>query len=575
MSPLSPSQALLAFGLAALALVVLFLLRRRAVRVVVPSLAPWKRSARRRVNPLWRQLLALLLQLAASAAIAAALVGDEPEAEELERDRVLVVDGSASMAAEGRMEAVGPWLRAGDAGLILAREDLQVLAPPQASDAQQAHALERLEAGFGGADLERAVALAQALELEPLVLSDRPLRLPEGVEQVVVGAATQDVSVDSVVASAGPGLPPEYAIRIQVSNHGSDERLVRLRLETVDSVLGESQLSLPSGETVAQVYRMQPVDAEWVLATLVEHQDALAANDRAFGLLPPLRPARVWLVGEGNRYLEEVLGVFPGLELRKLDPERYRRPPEDLDLVIFDRVAPSGRAPGVPAVYIDPPRGTGPFPSWATAREPQFTTWDFGHRIFRGVAMRHLVVEQVSVLQLPRDTGRVLAATDDGPAIVVSDLSPRSLVLGFDLTRSDLPLTVAFPQLVYNLVLWARADSLGEATSGGLDASLGLPIDPELGAFIERQDAPGSWEVAPGTSQLMGLQPGVYLRRDALGERLLVLDHPSGEDGTTSVGMPAPTRSEDTPEEPGRPRQALLALLGAALLLVEFVVVPR
>ncbi len=575
MSPLSPTQGLLAFGLASLVLVLLFLLRRRSVRVVVPSLAPWRRSAKRRVNPVWRQLLALLLQVAASGAIAGALVGDEQVDEEDTRPQVLIVDGSASMAAAGRMDGVEPWLRGSEAGLILARDDLQVLAPPGASLAQQAYALERLEAGLGLGAVERAVQVTQALGIRPRVLTDRHLDLPEDVEQIVVGSPAQDVSVDSVVASAGPGLPPEYAIRIQLSNHGSEQRLVRLRLETVDSVLGDSQLELPPGETVAQVYRMQPVEAEWVLATLVDHEDALPANDKAFGLLPTLRPARVWLVGEGNRYLEEVLAVFPGLELRRLEPDSYRRPPSDLDLIIFDRVAPSGRPPGVPAVYIDPPRGTGPFPSWATAREPLFTTWDFGHRVFRGVAMRHLVVEQVSVLQLPRGTGRVLAATDDGPAMVVSDQSPRSLVLGFDLTRSDLPLTVAFPQLVYNLVLWARSDTLGEATPGGLDASLGLPVDPEVGAFVERQDALGAWEVPPGSSALTGLEPGVYKRRDAQGEQLFVLDHPASESGTTAQGMPAPIRSEEEPEPPGRPRQVLLALLGAALLLVEFVVAPR
>ena len=74
MSPLEPTQALTLFGVVAALLVLLFLIRRRAKRVVVPSLQPWRLVINRRVNPLWKQLLSLALQLLAAALACWALV---------------------------------------------------------------------------------------------------------------------------------------------------------------------------------------------------------------------------------------------------------------------------------------------------------------------------------------------------------------------------------------------------------------------------------------------------------------------------------------------------------------------
>ncbi|MCP4810661.1 MAG: VWA domain-containing protein [Proteobacteria bacterium] len=570
MTLLSSGQALGLFGACAAVLVVLFLLRRRARRVVVPSLDAWRKDVKSRVNPVWRQLIALVLQILAAGLICAFLVEDEVAADEaVDASRhVLVVDGSASMRSAGRMEAVAELARALELGVVVATDEVQVALEPSERDAT----LLRLEAGHGTADLTRAVELARQLGAEPIVVSDHLVDIDAEVR--IAGEGGADVSIDEVAASAGPGLPPEYAVRVVLTNHGVDPATVTLSLETADALLGSGDVELPGGESVERTYRMDPVAGDWIVARLDGHSDALPDNDAAFAILPTLRPAKVWLVSDGNRYLEDVLAVMPGLQVRRIAPGSYRRPPEDVELVFFDRVAPAGRVDAA-AVFLDPPAQSGPFPPVGAADENEFTTWDYSHPLLRGVGLRHLAVERISILSLPRLRGRVIAATDSGPAIVAADDGTKALAIGFDLRSSDLPLTVAFPQLVYNILLWARADADAVAPGLARTTTEGVALDPSAGGTVTRLDADGVWVVEAGTSVLAGLVPGVYEVEDRSGTRAVALRHPPEEHAQFASGE-AVLRAPETPldESEGGPA-GLLALVAFGLLLVEFGVAPR
>jgi len=78
----------------------------------------------------------------------------------------------------------------------------------------------------------------------------------------------------------------------------------------------------------------------------------------------------------------------------------------------------------------------------------------------------------------------------------VRDDEPRALVLGFDLTRSDLPLTLAFPQLVYNMVRWGRADAVGAPAPAAVLSEEGVPVRGPV--TLRRLDAPGEWSIPAG-----------------------------------------------------------------------------
>ncbi|MCK6525834.1 BatA domain-containing protein, partial [Myxococcota bacterium] len=132
---LEPSRAAALFVACAALIVLWFLLRPKARRVVVPSLTLFELDAKTHRDPRWRERLALLLQLLGAGLLCAALVGEAaPEAApaaEVGAPVAYVVDLSASMWAEGRLEAARAVLAAApESAVIAAGDSPRLVAPP-------------------------------------------------------------------------------------------------------------------------------------------------------------------------------------------------------------------------------------------------------------------------------------------------------------------------------------------------------------------------------------------------------------------------------------------------------------
>lgn len=574
---LTPELAWRLAGACAAVLVLLYLLKPRALRVIVPSLSLWRERLGRRRNPRWRERLALLLQLIAVGLIALSLIEEPPVAAGPVVDEsvpvVAVVDGSGSMRAAGRLAAAAEGARALGGGLVLAGEQVRFLAQPDGGDLERG--LAQLSAGTGDVDLAAAIAAVRAQGHRPVVLGDRTLR---GLQ--VVGPGVQDVAVEAITAATGPGLPPKIQVAVRVTNHGSEPAEVALGLTAEDEDLGVRTLSLGPAATETARFTLEPQEARWLQAQLVDHADDLPDNDVSYALLPAVRAARVELVGPGNRYLERVLAAMPGVRVRQSPPGSWRLPRGAVDLVIFDRCGPI-RPLDLPSVYVDPPDGLGPWPVGDAVVDPVFQRWDYAHPVLQGVSLRHLTVDQARPLTVDPDT-RVLAAMAEGPVVAVRDASPRQLVIGFDLTRSDLPLSVAFPQLIYNLLLWARTDAVGDAPTRARTTTEGVPLTGPGPVVVRSLTGEGEWTPPTGLPHLGGLPPGVYeVTPEGAESELVAVFWDPAEHGRQDAGdgpvaaAGAPTAPAAPDEEAPAPERPLWLLLAFGVLLLEFGVAPR
>lgn len=571
---LDQDLALQLLGVCAVILLLLYWLKPRALRVIVPSLSLWRQHLGKRRNPRWRERLALLLQVLAAGLILRALVAPPQADPEPLIDEsvpvVAVVDGSGSMRATGRLEAAAEAARALGGGLVLAGEQVRFLAQPGGDHLERG--LAQLTAGHGAVDLAGAIAAVRAQGHRPVVLSDRDL---QGLQ--VVGEPTSDLAVGHISATTGTGLPPKLQVAVRVTNHGTEPASAVLTLSAEDDALGRKQLRLDPAETATARFTLDPQTARWLEARLQDHADDLVDNDASYALVPALREARVELVTPGNRFLEGVLAAMPGVKVRTRAPGSWRLPRGAIDLVVFDRCGPL-QPLQLPSVYVAPPAGLGPWPVGPAVVDPVFRRWDYSHPVLQGVNLRHLTVEEAHPLSVGPDT-RVLAATAEGPIVAVDDSFPRQLVIGFDLTRSDLPLSVAFPQLVYNMLLWARSDAVGQTPDRPRTTSEGVPLVGAEGAVVRSLTGDGRWEPPAGLPHLSGLPAGVYEVETDAGSSLVALLWDPEEHGRTDAGgdpallaqAPA-SREPELPDEPERPWWLLFAF---GVLFLEFPVVPR
>src|SRR5581483_12425054 len=97
------------------------------------------------------------------------------------------------------------------------------------------------------------------------------------------------------------------------------------------------------------------------------------------------------------------------------------------------------------------------------------------HPVMRWVTLADLNVTRASRFQLEPGDVAVASALRD-PIIVARDRNGRkSVALGFDLRKSDLPMRVAFPALVVNALDWFAGADTGLMPSVPLGQAWRLP----------------------------------------------------------------------------------------------------
>jgi len=630
-----PAQTLLtALVVGTVVLLLLFFLRPRPQVLAVPSHVLWKQVIPKRLDPLIKEIIALLLQLLILVAVLAAL-GQPTRPEEpavavdlggvvRPFDRVVVVDLSASMgAAEGegtRLDAVRQRLQTlvddladGERMALVRAGPVASVAVPLTEDRQRLGlAVRSLQPLPGRSDLAGAVQQALALsegarqptELRVFADSEVPAIEPvEGCAVVLepVGAPMANVAVTAFDVRATEGLPAQIEAFVTVTSYAPVHARVTISVETPSVVLGRASYDLAPWESLERIYRFSPPEEQQVEVVLEEIAfadesvtDALALDDHAYAFLPGLRPARVMLVSRGNQYLRAALSLVPGLKLDEIAPAEYSRSRAAsgrYDVVFYDSFVPEN-PPRVNSFFVNPPSAAAGFSLARRVEAPVTTGWNLGHPLFANLVMRDLNVA-VSGQFEPGPHDVRLIDTPTGPIALARERDGvRQVVLGFDFADSDLPLRVAFPQLIFNTVLWMREGRAVTPPAGpALLARDGLwlrPADGVEGVTIEPLGEEAQTRrvrqhvVGDGERRLYPQQTG-FFGLDGHREHEVVavsmLDALESDlAGTPTRPVPPATPPAPDPEpapDPLLPIWVWFGLAALALLLAEFAVVNR
>jgi hypothetical protein len=489
MAFLTPAALTLASLLPVIA--ALYFLKLRRDRLMVASTYLWETLVRdvaanapwQRLRPSWLLLLQLLFVLALTVAAArpfrwvSDVAGDH---------LILVIDTSASMGAVDVMPhrlgaAVAQAGRMADnlpadspVTLITAGGQAQVLLANSQDRALLRRALAGLEPGSGGADMTTALELAQAIAGgEPgttiVVLSDGGISLPEGMgefEYVPVGASGENQGFAALGLEIGAAGGDRQAF-VRLHNYGEAPANRRLTVYADGRLVAARDVTLPPGQDVPLTVADLPPESTVVEARL-DGRDLLAADDRATAVAPVGRATAIQIVGPGNRFLETALALLPGVEVTTIPLHDYEADPAGSAggdaqetahwLTIFDGVVPAGDVypPGA-LLFLAPLRATPLFSVTGTIALPTVQPADAADPLLRYVDLRGLAVEEAVRVPLP-PWGQpvILGEAPDGtrvPLLIRGQVEGRLVaVLTFDLRRSDLPLRVAFPLLMANLV---------------------------------------------------------------------------------------------------------------------------
>jgi len=573
MTLLAPLFALA--GLAALPIILLYLLKMKRQERVISSTLLWRQTIKDlEANVPFQKLranLLLILQILILALLVFALMRPTlPSSYRLSDRSVLVMDTSASMLAADQDEGsrferarklarhLIDSLERGQRMMILARgrmvtdgfvqdksrlrKALDGLSPSEAeSDCGPALQLAYstlTAAGTEGPGAAPAPAAGGRPQGRIYLISDGAgLSLPTDLEDIgdyltyyTVGTTRDNVGIIGLQFRRPADPSAHGQLFVNVANFTGSERrvLVSLRRRADASPIDAAELALKAGQSSGVTFDREFAPGDYVAA--LDGGDALALDDRAFLVLDDNRPLRVLLASDGAPVLERFLAAAANVDAVRVEPAKFTEAEETADLYLFDGWVPDQPPRGRTAVYFAPPRAVGPFAPVARLEVARVFDWDRDDPVMRFVSMSDVRLAANTALQLaakPKLTS--LVWTEDATLIGYARMGPvRHYCVAFDVARSTWPRVVSFPIFMGNVLDEARAaQRLGLAVTGKAGTVWQLS-QLEPGETV-RVDAPGGdshrFRAEDVTAQFADTdRVGFYAARSAAGVRSFALN---------------------------------------------------
>lgn len=580
---------------------------QRVVRDVEAN-APWQKL-RRNLLLLLQLLLLLLLVLALARPffLTNGIAG---------KNLIIVVDRSASMgAADGsptRLDAakqqaltlIGQLADDGRATVIAAGGQTENLVSASTDRRQLRDAIEGIQLRTGGgSDLTQALTLAAALtartaDSEIAIISDGNVPslenlqpVPATVRYFPVGQSRDNVALSAMAMQPSPAGQTLFA---QATNYGPNQVTRRLDLYLDDQLFNAYNLTLASDPEQPQSIVVEvPAQVRKAEARLVDTgaADALPTDDRAWAVSTLGEGTTVRLVSPGNRFLEVGLARLPSIKVSVVPTSTatFTETAAQVPLTIFDAVVPPQLPPGN-LLFIAPPRSTTFFSVTGQVDLPALRPVPGDEPLLRNVKLSDVSVLKANKIQ-PGAWARTVVDGDGGPMLVAGERDGRKIVvLAFDLHNSDLPVQVAFPLLLSNLVSYLVPGSGADAAQLAPGQPLALPVDASITAV--RITHPDGSLVTPEArnGQVIDADttmPGVYVVEQFQGEKLVArqrfavnLFDPAesaiGPQAELKVPQISGLQQATTAERIGRQEfWRWLAALALVVLVVEWLVYQR
>lgn len=525
--PFITPLALLGLALAA-PIIAMYILKLRREERTISSTFLWRRMVRDvEANAPWQKLrrnILLLLQLLLLLLLVLALARPFFATQGIAgRNLVLIIDRSASMGAtdiapsrlaaakEQAIALIDQLPDGGRATVIAAGGQMEVPASATTDRRELRNAINNIALNIGGdSDLSQPLALASALvareeQSEVAIISDGNVIVPPNIEVPTtvryfpIGQSKSNVAISAMALQPGAA---GQTLFVQATNY--DDALPaapRLDVYLDGALFNAYNLSLtPSGEqsVVAEVPAAVQV-AEARLST----GDVLPIDDRAWAVSSVGESTQVRIVGPGNRFLETALALLPGVTATTVPTTTatFAETAAQIPVTILDGIVPVTLPPGN-LFFIAPPRSTAFFSVTGTVEFPSVQPAPGDEPLLRNVSLSDVsILEAVRIV--PGTWARVVVDSNGAPLLFVGERDGRRIVvLAFDLHLSDLPLQVAFPLLLSNIMTFLAPNTGTEALQLSPGQPLALRVDPAITEV--RLTRPDGSQLSTGGSGLFG-----------------------------------------------------------------------
>ena len=433
----------------------------------------------------------------------------------LPQDHILVLDISASMKTtlesgnrfdHARTAAIGiiESLPHSDRAMILSAGTTPFIEQSFSSDRSALkQVLRKLKASDVPGDMEKAVHLAQSFSVAERMARihvitdgagyDLPslTRSDDRIHPVIVPGPehqpSRNVGITRFEFRKQKGSASGFEALVRVRNYMTDPAVFKLQIFSDRQSILDQKIGLDAGEHRTLIYRFNNISPS-VLKAQVTVRDDFDVDNTVWAVFNYPPKLRVYLVSKGGFFINQILGVYPHLNLtvsESLPASSWDEVVSRNDIVILDRVAPQGPLNGSFLLIDSLPKEI-PVTQAGIVDTPKILGWNSLSPIANSLRHTQFKINTAKKVRLDKQVTPVLAS-DHSPLIYTfHDDRVKAVIMGFDLENSDLPLRVAFPVLIKNMIQWLAPEKQPFAFTS---LAAGQPFAMELSPHETRDDS--------------------------------------------------------------------------------------
>ena len=280
----------------------------------------------------------------------------------------------------------------------------------------------------------------------------------------------------------------KYEIMLEIKNFNPASIKCPVRLSIDNVIIFDSPITFEAQEKKLLIYPYSGL-ITGIAKAILEIDDDFSIDNRAYLSLNSSKDIWVLLVSKGNHFLEKLLEAYPNFKVnsvKEIIPSSWNEQVLRHDIIIVDRMNIPKTEKGN-FLLIDAYSPSIPILKTGYVGFPKNLDWDRKSPLMANVNVGGLIVEQAAKLKADKRLDPVIESTQTGLMYAYEKDGLRAVLLGFDLTKSDLPLKVAFPVMMSNIINWLNPHKLEFST---LQTRAGEPfdiyLDPQTEIFYTR-----------------------------------------------------------------------------------------
>jgi hypothetical protein len=315
------------------------------------------------------------------------------------------------------------------------------------------------------------------------LLKDHPKIRP-----LIVSGENHNIGITQFEFRQKPGRDDHYELMLEIKNFNPSPVECPIHLSIDNTVIFSKLSAFEAQEKKLMIFPYTGLINGIARADL-EIDDDFSIDNHAYLSLNASKDIWVLLVSKGNYFLEKLLEAYPNFKVnlvKEIIPSSWSEQTLRHDIVIVDRMDFPETDKGN-FLLINSYSPSIPIIKTGHIRFPTNLNWNRKSALMANVDAGNLIIKQAAQLETAKHLEPVLESTQTGLMYAYEKAGLRAVLMGFDLSQSDLPVKVAFPVMMSNIINWLNPHRLQFST---LRAPAGEPFEiylkPQTSTFYTR-----------------------------------------------------------------------------------------